>query len=159
MSVKFTTFKYSPCLFDNIMKPGKDYIGVGCGAVILNEKKQVLLIKRGAGCRNCVGYWAIPGGCVDRFETAEDAVVREIREELGIDIEILQLLSVTNDFIHDENEHWITPQFLCRIINGAPSNCEPAKCDEIRWFEIDALPEKLTLPALNGIRAVKELSK
>lgn len=141
------------------MKPGKDYIGVGCGAVILNEKNKVLLIKRGAGCRNCVGYWAIPGGCIDRFETAEDAVVREIKEEIGVDIEIIKLLSVTNDFIKEENEHWITPQFLCRIIKGTPSNCEPNKHDEIRWFDLDALPEKLALPAINGIRALKEMSK
>ena len=144
------------------MKPGKDYIGVGCGAVILNEKNQVLLMKRGSDCRNCVGYWAIPGGCIDRFETAENAVKREIKEEIGVDIEILQLLSVANDFIKDdikdENEHWITPQFLCRIISGIPAICEPKKCDELRWFDMSTLPEKLTLPAINGIRAVKALS-
>ena len=141
------------------MEPGKDYIGVGCGAVILNEKNQVLLMKRGTGCRNCVGYWAIPGGCIDHFEAVEDAVKREIKEEIGVDIEILQLLSVTNDFIKDENEHWITPQFLCRIMGGIPAICEPKKCEELRWFDIDAVPEKLTLPAINGIRALKALPK
>ncbi|MDO8642020.1 MAG: NUDIX domain-containing protein [Candidatus Woesearchaeota archaeon] len=139
------------------MKPGKDYIGVGCGAVILNENNQILLMKRGAGCRNCVGYWAIPGGCIDRFETAEDAVKREIKEEIGVDIELLQLLSVTNDFIQEENEHWITPQFLCKIVAGTPTICEPKKCDELQWFDLHALPEKLTLPAINGIRAIKTI--
>ncbi len=66
------------------MTPGKDYIGVGCGALIINDKNQTLLIKRGNKSRNEAGFWGKPGGAVKFGEKVEDAVKREIKEELNI---------------------------------------------------------------------------
>jgi len=137
------------------MKPDVDYIGVGCGAFILNEKNQILLSKRSKKSRNKAGYWTIPGGRVEFFEKVEDALKREIKEELGIDIKIIKLLSVTNDIINEENQHWISPQFLCKIVKGTPKNLEPKKCDEIKWFDIDNLPDKLTNTTMNGLKYLK----
>lgn len=54
-----------------------------CNAVILqNEKKEILFVKRKYPPKR--GYWDLPGGFVDYYETLEDSVVREIKEELGI---------------------------------------------------------------------------
>ena len=60
----------------NIMIQGKDYIGVGCGAFIVNENNEVLLQLRNKAPEK--EYWSIPGGKVELFEKMEDAVKREV---------------------------------------------------------------------------------
>ena len=134
------------------MKPGKDFIGVGCGAFILNEKGQVLMMKRNENCQNSAGYWSIPGGKVEFNERVEDAVVREIKEEIGVDIEVIKLISVTNDILKEEDQHWLASQFLCRIVGGQLQNLEPHKCDAIEWFDLDKVPEKLTNTTINALQ-------
>ena len=141
------------------MKPGKDFIGVGVGAHIINDKNQILLMKRNKNCRNKAGYWTIPGGRVELFQEVEEALKREIKEELGIDIEIIQLLSVTNDIIKEEEQHWVSPQFLCKITNGTPANLEPQKCDEIAWFDLDKIPEKITNTTADGLKHLRLLKE
>jgi len=56
------------------MQKGKDYIGVGGGCLILNDKNEVLLIRRAGEVRNEAGYWSKPGGGVKFGETAEEAM-------------------------------------------------------------------------------------
>jgi mutator protein MutT len=126
------------------MKPGIDYIGIGCGALIVNDKDEALLMKRGPKSKNEAGYWSKPGGSVEFGEKVEDAVKREIREELGIEIELVRFLDFTDHIIGSENQHWIAFNFLAKIINGEPKIMEPEKHDEIRWFRLDDLPEKIT---------------
>jgi 8-oxo-dGTP diphosphatase len=135
------------------MKPGKDFIGVGCGAFIVNEKDEVLLMKCGSKSKNRVGHWTIPGGALDYGECFEDAVKREIREELGIEIEVVSLLVLVDDIIHNEGEHWITSQYHAKIISGEPKNMEPGKCDALQWFPIDALPEPITRLSIEAAKA------
>lgn len=137
------------------MKPGKDYIGVGCGAILLNNKSQILLLKRSQKCRNKAGYWTIPGGKVEFNETVEKALKREIKEELSIDIEVKKLISLTNDIIPRENQHWVSSQHLCVIVSGKIQNLEPHKCQEIKWFDLNNLPDKLTNTTKNGIKNLK----
>lgn len=137
------------------MKAGIDYIGVGCGAFIVNEKNEVLLMKRGKNSKNNVGCWTIPGGAVEFNETFHNAVKREIFEELGLHIEVIEQLTLVDDILPEQKQHWVTPQFLCRIVGGTLQNKEPEKCDEIRWFSIDNFPSPLnplTTAALGAYR-------
>lgn len=69
------------------MKKGIDYIGVGVGAIIFNNQGKALLTKRGRLSRNQVGKWEFPGGGVEFGETLTQAIVREVKEELGIIVE------------------------------------------------------------------------
>lgn len=126
------------------MTPGIDYIGVGCGALIVNDKNETLLLKRGEKSRNQAGYWSKPGGTVEFGEKIEDAVRREIKEELGVDIELIRFLGFTNHIIKEERQHWLSISYLAKIIKGEPKNIEPDKHDEISWFSFDNLPEKMT---------------
>ncbi len=126
------------------MTPGIDYIGVGCGALIINDKNETLLLKRGAKSRNQAGFWSKPGGTVEFGEKIEDAIKREIKEEFGVDIELIKFLGFTNHIIKEENQHWLSVSYLARIIKGEPKNMEPEKHDEIGWFSFDDLPDKLT---------------
>ena len=62
------------------LRPGKDYIGVGVGAVVLRDGRLLLLLRRKAPEAGC---WSIPGGKVEFGETCAHAVLRELSEETG----------------------------------------------------------------------------
>jgi len=138
------------------MKIGFDYIGVGCGALIVNDKNETLLQKRTSKSRNGAGFWSKPGGGVEFGEKVEDTVKRELKEELGIDVEIIKFLCFTDDILKSDNQHWITLNYLAKIIGGEVQNLEPEKHEEVRWFSLDSLPDKTMQ---NTIDAVKEYSK
>jgi len=114
---------------DKELKPGKDYIGVGCGVLIVNDKNETLLLKRNEKCRNEAGTWSRPGGTVEFGETVEQALVREIKEELDVDLELVKFLDLSDHIIKAENQHWIAISYLGRIKNGEPKNMEADKHD------------------------------
>ncbi len=123
------------------MQPGTDYIGVGAGGLIVNEKDETLLMKRGSKSRNLVGYWNRPGGVIEFWEKSEDALCREILEELDVEVEILGKLDTAESFLSDDKQHWISLQYVCRITKGTPKIMEPDKADELAWFPLMKLPE------------------
>jgi len=123
---------------------GKDYIGVGGGVLIVNDDGDVLLMKRGRDVRNESGWWSKPGGGVKFGETAIEAMKREMKEELDIEIEITGYLPHTDHIIESENQHWASFNFIAYITKGEPKNMEPEKCDAIKWFALDKLPKKIT---------------
>jgi len=121
------------------MQKGVDYIGVGVGAVIINNDGKIFLSKRGRNVRNESGTWEFPGGGVEFGEKIEDTIQREMKEEYGIDIEIVELIGVNNHLIPLEKQHWVSPCFLCKLKSGRPEILEPDKCDEIGWFDLDEI--------------------
>ncbi len=122
------------------MKQGIDYIGVGVGAVIRNGDGHYFLALRGKGARNEAGTWEFPGGSVEFGEGLEQALAREVREEYGFEIEVMELLDVVNHIIPDEGQHWVSPTFLCRLTDGVARIREPLKCDAIGWFRLEDIP-------------------
>ena len=126
-----------------MMKIGKDYIGVGVGAFIINEKNQLLLQKRAVPAEK--DHWCIPGGRLEMFETLENAVIRETKEETDLDIEVIKMIGVCDHIIKEESAHWVATSFLCKIKSGVPKIMEPDKASDLRWFDLDKLPEKLTI--------------
>lgn len=138
------------------MQKGKEYIGVGVGAFILNENNDLLLLQRNKEPEK--GFWAIPGGSVEFNETIEEAVIREIKEGTDIDIEVLRLLCVCNHIVEKESIHWVSPEFLCKIVNGEIKNMEPIKHMDMKWFNIDNLPDNITITTKKGVEAIKTSS-
>ncbi len=126
------------------MKPGKDFIGVGVGAVILDKKDRILLLKRGQNIRNEPGTWVIPGGEVEYNEKIEKTVLREVKEEIGVRVKILGLLGVADQVMVKEKQHWISSIFLCKIVSSQPKIMEPEKCEDLDWFELNKV-KKLNL--------------
>lgn len=127
------------------MRRGIDYIGVGVGAIIRDDQGRVFLAKRGPQAKNERGLWEFPGGAVEFGETLRDALAREIREEYGIVIRVEDLLTVTDHILPDERQHWVSPSFICRILEGTPTIREPEKCSAIGWFALDDMPDDLTM--------------
>jgi A/G-specific adenine glycosylase len=112
-------------------------------AVIHNDQGQILIDRRRAeGLLG--GLWEFPGGKVEAGETIPECIQREIREELGIAIEVgSHLITVDHTYTHFrvrlEVHH-------CRYVSGEP---QPIECDEVRWVtlaEIDQFP----FPKANG---------
>ena len=126
------------------MKPGEDHIGVGVGALILNENNQIFLAKRGPKTRNEQGAWECPGGELDYGESMETAIVREIQEEFGITISVESQLGAFDHILPDAGQHWVSVTFVCRLASGVPEILEPEKCAAIGWFDGNNLPTPLS---------------
>ena len=127
------------------MKKGIDFIGVGTGAMIFNEEGKVFLAKRGPKARNEIGKWEFPGGSVEFGETCENAVVREVKEEFGIDIKVIEFLEVVNHILPEEKQHWVSPSFVAKHIGGIPKIIEPQKCFGFKWIKIGEInPDELS---------------
>lgn len=131
------------------MKIGKDYIGVGVGAFILNDKGELLLQKRAVPAEK--DHWSIPGGRLEWFETLEEATIRETKEETDLDVTVIKLMGVCNHIIKEENVHWIAPSYLCKIKSGEAKIMEPDKASDMKWFALDNLPDKLTITTKKAI--------
>jgi len=111
--------------------------------LLINEKSEVLLIRRkGTSFGN--GLYSLPGGKIESGETASEAVKREAQEEIGISIDQFKLVHVV-DRQGLETEFYV---FVFRplVWRGNPLNCETGKCDDISWFPLNKLPEKI-IPA------------
>jgi mutator protein MutT len=126
-------------------KRGVDFIGVGVGAVLVDDQGRLFLARRGSKAKNERGLWEFPGGSVEFGERLADALRREMREEYGIEIEVGELLDVVDHILPDEGQHWVSPSYLCRILSGEPRILEPEKCSQIGWFKVDEVPEDLTV--------------
>ena len=101
---------------------------VGVGGVII-DRRQALLIRRGS--EPLLGEWSIPGGTLEIGETLEEGVARELLEETGIKVRVLQLIEVfdriytDNDFPHNQQKrkprfHYVIADYLCERIAGEP---------------------------------------
>jgi ADP-ribose pyrophosphatase len=129
---------------------------VGVGVLILDDRERVLLTLRNLSPES--GCWSIVGGKLDYLETLQECAVREAREEVGVHVRIEMLLCVTDHLLPQENQHWVSPAYLGRVLGGEARNCEPQKTREVRWFGLQDLPPNLTMTARNAIRAYNQRS-
>jgi len=106
---------------------------VGVGGVVVHENR-VLLVQRGT--EPLKGRWTIPGGLIDVGETLREAVIREVREETGLNVEPLELIELL-DRIYREGErvryHYVIADYLCRVEGGALHAASDAAA--VRWVE------------------------
>ena len=131
-------------------------VRVGCGALIINDLGQVLLLKR-KNTRNERGFWNQPGGGVEFGETIEEAIKREIKEELGVEVALFRYLCFTDQILRKEDQHWIAISYLAKIKKGIPKNIEPHKHEEIGWFNLTKLPENLAQTTKDSIASYQKL--
>lgn len=118
-------------------------------AVIIQDDK-IFATQRGYG--DFKDGWEFPGGKVEKGETPEDALIREIREELDVNISVDSFLCTVN---HDYPKFHLTMHcFLCSIINGEPLLLEH---EAAKWLDIDSIWTVEWLPA--DVEVVKSLEK
>jgi len=130
-----------------------------CVAVyaVLAKNRHVLLMRRaGTGYRD--GQLGLPSGHLDGDEDAVSALVRELREELGIAVEPascrLELV------VHRRAESAIDSEYLDLVFSvaawsGTPSVTEPAKCTDLVWAGLDRLPNDVVDYVRAALRALE----
>ncbi|GAB6060866.1 NUDIX domain-containing protein [Desulfonatronum parangueonense] len=100
--------------------------------------KGIVLIER----RNPPPGWALPGGFIDHGESAEQAAVREAREETGLDVELTGLLGVYSDPRRDPRQHTISTVYTAQAVN--PEQMKAGDdAGKVGIFPVDALPSNL----------------
>jgi 8-oxo-dGTP diphosphatase len=104
-------------------------IRTGAFGVIFDADRRVLLCHR-----RDIDAWNLPGGGVEAGESPWDAAVREVREEVGLDVEIVRL---TGLYWKPETTE-IVFNFECRIRSGTPTTSDEA--DEVGYFSVEELP-------------------
>lgn len=120
------------------------------------RENQILLLRRfNTGFED--GNYSVPAGHLDGGETVRMAAVREAHEEIGVHIHVKDVTFAT--VTHRKSDDTLLPlsgtgagtgervDFFVHIETwqGEPFNAEPEKCDELRWYDVDALPEN-TIP-------------
>lgn len=138
------------------MRKGVDYIGVGIGAVMVNSRGEMFLSKRGINSQNEAGKWEFPGGALEYGEGFEVCIKREMREEFGVEVEVIEQLEPFNHLIPEEHQHWVALCFVGKVISGEPRILEPEKSQEIGWFTLSHLETMdLTLTAEKRLKQIK----
>ena len=110
---------------------------VGVGAVII-EQNRVLLVQRGR--EPLKGKWSLPGGMLELGESLAEGVVREVQEETGLVVEVIELVELL-DRVHRESSpdgervryHYVIADYLCRVVGGTLQASSDA--DAVRWIE------------------------
>jgi len=120
----------------------KRYMGKTSTAIVPFSNDQILLIKRKT--RPFVGYWALPGGRMDPDETIKQTVVREVREETGLEVAIVSKLGeYIEKGIKDDIEYEYYPTcFVVKTIGGEMKRQE-SEIQAIQLFSLNALPKPL----------------
>lgn len=112
-------------------------------AALIDAEGRVLLAQRPAG-KSMAGLWEFPGGKVEPGETPEAALVRELHEELGIDVRAEDLKPLTFASYTYDTFHLLMPVFACRRWTGAMKSKEG---QAVTWATAAALSDYAMPPA------------
>jgi 8-oxo-dGTP diphosphatase len=97
---------------------------MGAAAIILDSEDRILLVKHSYGKYN----WDLPGGKSEVNESAEETAIREVREEIGLDVEIGQLTGVYYDSNHD----------MHHFVFAVNNRIDQENSFEPKWYNIPA---------------------
>lgn len=126
------------------LRRGIDHIGVSAVAVIHDGEGRMLLMKRGPGARDEHGRWDVCGGALEFGESIDEALRRELKEELGAEVlDVEFLLAYDAHRVHTDGSptHWIALVHAVKVDPAKVRIGEPDKIAQIGWFYSHELPE------------------
>jgi ADP-ribose pyrophosphatase YjhB (NUDIX family) len=111
---------------------------VAVGAVVGNENNELLLVKRADS-----GVWLYPTGWADVGYSASEVVVKEVREETGMDVEPVRIIAVLDGLrLGFTRVPLYSLIFHCRVLGGELCP-HPLECADVGWFSQERLPQPL----------------
>lgn len=138
---------------------GKDAaLRVGASALIFDKSGEKILLTR----REDNGQWCLPGGALDAGESAEEACIREVYEEIGVHVAIVRLIGVYTSphqvIVYNDGNRYqvISFSFEAKIIDGEPSLSD--EVTEIGYFTSEEI-EQLPLMENHRIRITDAIAK
>lgn len=120
-----------------------------------------MLHKRTDKCRDEIGRWDFGGGQVKFGEKLEDAVLREVKEEYGVDGTIEKQLPAHSLLRRENNNdtHWLIITFIVLIDRKNVINGDPDKIEKLGWFKLNKLPQPLHRGAQYTLKHYPEVFK
>lgn len=118
---------------------------IGVFAVIFDKENRILFCHR-----TDYDLWNLPGGSLEHGETPWDGVIREVKEETGLDVKIDRLAGIYSK--PDINE--VVFQYICTAVNGKTTTNDEA--DKIEYFSFDKIPKNTANKHIERIRDVFE---
>lgn len=109
--------------------------------LILLYKGKVLLMKR-CNTGDMDGKYALISGHLEDGESLKKAMVREAKEEINVDVKESDLNYVCV-IRRGDNNNYFNFYLSCQDFKGDIKNNEPEKCEEIKWFDLNALPQEM----------------
>ena len=106
-------------------------IGVSQKAIIFNREGKILVLRRSGTALSNPGKWDFPGGDLEFGEDAIGGIIREIREETGLEVKNLNLFDVESH-INKEGDFWVTIAYIAKAVSDKVIlSCEH---DEFKWL-------------------------
>lgn len=107
-------------------------------AIIIEDGKLLVFFRRKLKDGKYITYYAIPGGHVEANETIEETVIRELKEEMNLDIELIDYLG--NMEVYNQIEHYYFAKIVGGELTFGGEELERNNQDnyyEVRWISID----------------------
>ncbi len=114
-------------------------------AVVLIEGDKILLVQHRKGDQR---YWLLPGGGLDFGESIHACARREIAEETGLQIDVVQFLYLSESIAPDASRHILNIYVLGRVLGGTINVPENDIIGEVTWIDMSRLPEITLYPAI-----------
>lgn len=127
---------------------------IGVGAMFIKDNKVLLLHRSNTGLND--GMWGMIGGLVECNETPLSAVIREVKEEVGLDINSDDLRFVHCSLAKIRGQEFVGFNFVVKHWVGQPFNNEPSKHDKLEWWPLDKLPENMIIRNKKIIEMVQQ---
>lgn len=102
--------------------------------LLLDETNENILMVKNSGPIG--SYYTLPGGAVEPGETLQQAAVREVKEETGLDVEVYGILSVMEAFFEVKGHHAIFFIFKGEVIGGQIEINMPEEIEEVVWMDV-----------------------
>ncbi|GEM47745.1 hypothetical protein DC3_33800 [Deinococcus cellulosilyticus NBRC 106333 = KACC 11606] len=115
--------------------------------MMINPQAQILLVRHNYGQRR----WSFPGGAVESGEAVLDATLREVREELGIEVQIQCLIGLYRTTGKNKPDRDVYV-FLAEVPASMNFNPDPTEIAEILWVDPKNLPSPLTNEVAHAVR-------